>query len=346
MSSCVLGLNASPTVSILVACYNAAPYLRAAIDSVLAQTWDDFEIIVVDDGSTDQSREVLSGFTDPRILIINQQNAGASSARNRAFEACSGPFVIYFDADDIMGPRHLEGLVSRLMDEPDCVAFSRWSRFSTSIDEASFPIRPTELDMRGVDWILRNWENARPMTQPGMFLIPRFLIKKYGGWDERLSLNDDFEFFARILSRAPGLRFAPNARLFYRSGLPGSLSGQKSRKAVESAHLSLMLGTQHLLDGEDSQRTRKVCANVLQDFEYTYYPEHADLRRSMRERVSELGGSDLEPDGPPGFHKLRCFTGWKVARQVQRLAERQGWNGAARVNFGRDIESTKPNAIP
>jgi hypothetical protein len=164
-----------------------------------------------------------------------------------------------------------------------------------------------------------------------MFLIPRLLIEKHGGWDERLSLIDDFEFFARILSRSSGLRFAPNASLFYRSGLPGSLSGRKSRGAVESAHLSLLLGTQHLLDAEDSPRTRKTCANLLRDFEYTYYPHHSDLRASMRARVEQLGGWDLEPDGPPGFHKLRRFVGWKLARRVQRLAEQCGWNGVARA---------------
>ena len=321
-------------ISILIACCNAGRYVSAAINSVLAQTWDNFEIIVVDDGSTDNSPEVLSGFMDPRVRVIAQQNAGASCARNRAFAASSGSFVIYFDADDIMGPRHLESLVSRLRDGPDCIAFSRWSRFVTSLDDASCPARPTERDMIGVEWILRDWADMRPMTQPGMFLIPRVLIEKHGGWDERLSLIDDFEFFARILSRSAGVRFAPEARLLYRSGLPGSLSRQKSRKAVESAHLSLMLGTQHLLDAEDSPRTRKVCANMLQDFEYTYYPEHPDLRASMRARVRELGGSQLDPDGPPGFHKLRRFTGWRLARQVQRLAEWQGWNGAARESNG------------
>jgi glycosyltransferase involved in cell wall biosynthesis len=312
-------VNGSPTVSVLIACYNAAWYVSAAINSVLVQTWDDLEIIVVDDGSTDNSREVLSGFTDPRMRVIAQQNAGASSARNRAFAASSGSFVIYFDADDIMGPRHLESLVSCLRDVPDCIAFSRWSRFQTSLDEASFPARPTEKDMAGVDWILRDWANARPMTQSGMFLIPRVLIEKHGGWDLRLSLIDDFEFFARILSRSAGLRFAPNARLFYRSGVPGTLSQRKDRKAVESAYLSVLLGTQHLLDAEDSSRTRKACANVLRDFEYTYYPDHSDLRASMRARVAELGGSNLEPDGPPGFHKLRRLTGWKIARRVERM---------------------------
>jgi glycosyltransferase involved in cell wall biosynthesis len=322
------------TISVLVACYNAAQYVHSAIDSVVSQTCDDFEIVVVDDGSTDSSGDVLSRITDRRLRVISQANGGASRARNRAFAASSGKFVLYLDADDLMGPKHLESLMSRVKDEPRCVALSQWSRFYLSPTEAAFPARPTDQDLPAVDWIVRDWANARPMTQPGMFLIPRALVDEHGGWDERLSLIDDFEFFARILSRSAGVRFAPEARLLYRSGLPASLSGRRSRKAIESAHLSLMLGTQHLLDAEDSPRTRKVCANVLQDFEYTYYPDHPDLCASMRARVTELGGSQLEPDGPPGFHKLRPFTGWKLARHVQRLAERRGWNGAARASDG------------
>ena len=127
------------------------------------------------------------------------------------------------------------------------------------------------------------------------------------------------------------MRFAPGARLYYRSGLRDSLSGQKSRTAVESAFLSLMLGTQHLLDAEDSPRTRRACANVLQNFDYTYYPAHADLRARVRARVAELGGADLAPHGPPGFQKLRRFVGWRAARRVQHLAEKLRLNRAARA---------------
>src|SRR5690606_38229254 len=118
-------------------------------------------------------------------------------------------------------------------------------------------------------------------------------------WDERLSLINDFEFFARVLVCATEILYSPGARLYYRSGLPQSLSGRKTRPAVESAFLSISLGTRHLLEAEDSPRTRRACANILQDFDYTYYPNHPDLRGGARARAAELGGSDLSPDGPP-----------------------------------------------
>jgi len=102
----------------------------------------------------------------------------------------------------------------------------------------------------------------------------------------------------------------------------GSLSGRKSRQAVESAFLSLMLGTGHLLEAKDNSFTRQACAAVLQDFEYQHFPAHADLRVKIRQRVAELGGATLEPDGPPGFQKLKRIVGWRGARLVQRLLSR------------------------
>jgi hypothetical protein len=260
------------------------------------------------------------------VRIIRQENAGAAAARNRALSACSGDFVLFLDADDLIDPRHIASLHAAIADASGCIAVSQWDRFTNAPNEAAFPHRPSYRNAPGVDWLL----DGQTMLQPGMFLIPRALLVETGGWDERLSLIDDFEFFTRVIARSAGVRYASGARLYHRSGLPGSLSGSNGRKAAESACLSLMLGTRHLLDVEDSQRTRRACADALLSFEHIYYPAHADLRARMRARVAELGGSDLVPVGPPGFHKLRRFVGWRAARRVQHLAERFGLNGAAR----------------
>lgn len=306
-------------ISVLIACFDAAATIGETLESVLKQTLSPIEIIVVDDGSVDGSAEVVDRYISRGVQLIRQPNRGASAARNRAFASSMGAFVMFIDADDLIAPAHLESLHHRLVEEPSCVALSRWDRFYSDPSEARFPNRETELDLPGVDWLVLDWRIARPMTQSGMFLIPRELIEEHGGWDEDLSLIDDFEFFARIISRSGGVRFAPEARLFYRSGLSQSLSSRKTRTAVESALRSLILGTSYLLEAEDSQRTRRVCANLLQDFEYTYYPRHPDLCVIARARAIELGGATLDPDGPPGFHKLRRFLGWKLARRVERM---------------------------
>lgn len=328
---------ADPHISILMPCYNAAPFVRTAVESVLAQKWENLELIVVDDGSTDGSPNVLRSTKDRRLTVIEQPNAGASAARNRAFSEARGAFVMFMDADDWIPREHLTALHSAASTEHSCIGMAQWDRFYRGIEDARFPGRQTYRNAQGCDWLAQDWSQGGGMTNPGMFLIPRGLIEKHGGWDERLSLIDDFEFHARIIARSGGVRFAPEARLHYRSGLGGNLSGRRTRKAAESACLSLMLGTQHLLNVEDSPRTRRASANVLQSFEHRFYPQFPDLRAKIHRRVTELGGSSLEPDGPPGFQKLRPWIGWRAARRIQLLAERWGLNRAARTGVGRVV---------
>jgi glycosyltransferase involved in cell wall biosynthesis len=318
-----------PKVSVLIPVYNSERYLSTTIDSVLAQNWERIEIIAVNDGSTDGSRVALATYED-RITVIDQENCGAAAARNVAFMRCTGTHVLFLDSDDLIEFDHIEKLCLALArGKEDSIGFGRWARFNDIPSGAHFINRRTDQDLSGLDWLLADMENALPMLQSGMFLLPRVLLERVGGWDTRLSLIDDFEFFLRVISASGGMMFAPEARLYYRSGIANSLSRQRSRKAIESQALSLLLGTGHLLAVENSPRTRRACANMLQAFEYEHYPSYSVLRAMVRARVAELGGADIGPSGPPGFHKLRPWIGWKAARHVQRVAERFGMNDVA-----------------
>lgn len=310
-------------VSVLMPCYNAEAYVAEAVESVLNQTFTDLELIVVDDGSTDNSLSVLKIFQDPRLQIIEQDNHGQCHAANTAFKASQGQLIKFFDADDILSPEFLEKQVAAIVHDSSEIAMGEWARFyGDDPSEAVFHNRPMYRDAKPQEWLTQEWMNARPMMQCALWLIPRNILERSGGWDESLSLINDFEFFARVLLCADRIKFTPGARLFYRSGIDGSLSGHKSRRAVESAFNSLVQGTGHLLAKSDAPDVRRACANVLRDFDYTYYPLHSDLRNLVQARVEQLGGSDLEPDGPPGFHHLRKFTGWRLARRVQRMMGR------------------------
>lgn len=319
------------SVSILIPCYNASQYVGAAVSSALEQTWRDLEVVVVDDGSSDRSLDILSAMKDPRLLIISQDNQGQCAAANRAFSAATGHLIKFFDADDILSPDHIELQVARLGNRRDAVVMGEWARFyGDDPTEAHFGHLPMYRDASPVEWLASEWVSARPMMQCGLWLIPRDLLSISGLWHEPLTLINDFEFFTRVLLSSREVMYSPGARLHYRSGLRGSLSARKTRSAVESAFLSITLGTQYLIAAEDTPRTRRACANMLQDFDYACFPDHADLRAKARARVAELGGADIEPDGPPGFHRLRKLTGWRMARRIQRAAEALKINAAAR----------------
>jgi glycosyltransferase involved in cell wall biosynthesis len=306
-------------VSILIPCFNAAPYVAATLHSALQQTWREKEIIVVNDGSTDRSGEILDGLRDSRITVIHQDNRGQCAAANRAVQASAGDYVKFFDADDLLEPTTVELQMERLAGSESAVASCEWGRFYND-DVSTFQLDPQTVwrDMESTDWLVEAWRGARPMMQCALWLIPRTVLDGAGSWDESLSLINDFEFFTRVLCQSSEVRFTRGARLYYRSGLQGSLSGQKSRKAVESAFRSLTRGTSHLLARRSDPAARIACANILQDFIYTCYPEHADLRVILESRIQELGGSHLSPDGPPRFQQLRRLVGWKAARRVQR----------------------------
>ncbi len=311
-----------PLVSICIPCHNAATYVGAALDSVLAQTYKNLEIIVVNDGSTDGSAEILEQYRERGVRVIHEMCGSAAKARNRALKEATCDYIKFFDADDLLSPEMIEKQMERLSGRTDALASSEWGRFHG--DLGTFKSNPQSVwrDMESTEWLVEAWRNARPMMQPGMFLIPRTILEKTGGWDEDLTLIDDFEFFARLLCHGREVLFTPGAVLYYRSWVSGSLSGQKSRRAIESQYNSLLRGTAHLLARREDPAARLSCANMLQDFIFTHYPDHPDLCAKLSERIAELGGAELKPDGPPRFHQLRRLLGWKMARRVQKVAGR------------------------
>ena len=116
------------TVSVIVPAYNVEDYLPRCLDSLLAQTFRDFELILVDDGSTDTTGTICDryGETDARVRVLHQANAGVSAARNRALEIVSGAFITFVDADDTTDPTYLERLYTGMQDTGADIASVNW----------------------------------------------------------------------------------------------------------------------------------------------------------------------------------------------------------------------------
>jgi teichuronic acid biosynthesis glycosyltransferase TuaG len=110
---------AEPLVSIIMPAWNAADYLQESVGSVLAQTYANWELLIVDDGSTDGTRAFLDGLVDPRIRIFHQENRGVSAARNVALDEARGELITFLDADDALPERSLEIRVTHMLDNPD-----------------------------------------------------------------------------------------------------------------------------------------------------------------------------------------------------------------------------------
>ncbi|MBL9216331.1 MAG: glycosyltransferase [Opitutaceae bacterium] len=308
-----------PLVSIIIPCHNAAPWLAETLASALAQTWPQKEIIVVDDGSTDDSAAVVRGFAPRGVRLVSQPNAGAAAARNRGWREARGDFLQFLDADDLLAPDKIARQVeAAAAGGADCAYSAAWHRFTRTPAEADQTPQPLCADLDPLEFALRKFER-NAMMHPAAWLVPRPLAERAGPWDEALSLDDDGEYFLRVVLAARAVRYVPDAVSYYRSGLAGSLSGSKSEAAYASAYRSLDLSTRRVLARADTPRARRACATALQLFIYESYPRAAACRRAAAARVAALGGSDLPPPGGPKFRLACRLLGWRLAKRLALL---------------------------
>lgn len=201
-----------PEVSVIIPCYNHARYLPCAVQSVLDQTLAGWEVIIVDDGSTDGTREAAVEFTDSRVHYIRQENRGLSSARNAGIRAARGRYLAFLDADDEWEPRFLETCHSALSATGGVAAVVTLSSF---IDEDGIA-----LPQLGGQTLRR--EEFRPRLLEGGFFPPHAVVvraeavRQAGMFDEALTSVEDWDLWLRITERSGAMQSIPEALARYR----------------------------------------------------------------------------------------------------------------------------------
>jgi glycosyltransferase involved in cell wall biosynthesis len=222
----------APLVSVVIPAYNAEAYIGAAVDSVLVQSFRDFELIVVDDGSSDSTASRLGGYGDS-LRWIRQPNGGVSRARNRGVESSRGRLVAFLDADDVWLPEKLGRQASLLGSRSECRACYT---AATHTDGALRPIaveRCTEGTITTLNLLLRG--NMVPAGGSSV-LCERELLMEAGGFDPGLSLCADWDMWLRLAART---RFAGiDDPLVYYRRTPGSMSGDP--RVLEKDTLALL----------------------------------------------------------------------------------------------------------
>lgn len=197
---------ADPRVSVIVSCYNLGQFLDEAVESVLAQTYTDFDILIVDDGSSDeQTRELLSTYQRPRTRVIRSENRGLPAAKNLGLANTAGPYVCMFDADDRLDPSFLQKSVAALDDNPGVAFVSHWVRtFGDEVrdwtpEHCDFPAL---LDMNTVN---------------GAALVRRHALESAGGFDESMRDGcEDWDMWIALVERGFTGRILPEVLYHYR----------------------------------------------------------------------------------------------------------------------------------
>lgn len=313
----------SPLVSICMPAYNAGLYVIESINSVIDQTYKNWELIIVNDGSTDNTSEQLEKIQDDRIKICHQENKGQCAAANKAFSLSKGELIKFMDADDLISPDFIKNQVEVIAGSEKTIASASWGRFyNNDLNTFRLVTDSIESDRTPIDWLVESMTGKQVMLQCALWLIPRSILNASGLWNEELSLINDFEFFIRVLLKAEKISYTNNAILYYRSGLNQSLSGLKSKKGAESAYKSIDLGVKHMLDYENTPRIRNLAANHFQHFVYDFYPSHIAVISKAEQKIKEFGGSDILYASRGYTKTLSKLIGWKACKRIKSILSR------------------------
>lgn len=199
-----------PTISVLIPLYNKEREIGDAIRSVLAQTLPPDEIIVVDDGSTDRSAEVVQALASPLVRLVRQANAGVAAARNRAAAEARGEYLALLDADDGWEPGFLEEIAALIREFPGCGLYA--TAFRVVSRDGLFPA--PGLERRGVVENFFRDSAHRYIAIPSACCIPRRVFDAAGGFPEGMKIAEDLHLWIRIARRYP-VCFSPRPLVRY-----------------------------------------------------------------------------------------------------------------------------------
>jgi glycosyltransferase involved in cell wall biosynthesis len=190
-------MTASPKVTVVIPVYNREKYIAAAVEGILAQTFSNFELLVIDDGSTDNSVDIVRSYSDPRLrLVCNETNLGVPKTRNRGIELAQGEYLAFLDSDDWAYPERLAKQVAFLDSHPDYAAVGAWVVW---MDEEGRTLKRIKRKALLPDEIA-----AQRLFQSGIensASMARTAVLREYGHQEDYELSEDFDLWARIAAK-------------------------------------------------------------------------------------------------------------------------------------------------
>lgn len=311
-------------VSIVIPLYNSERFIAATIQSALVQTWSDKEIIVVDDGSTDQGLMIARSFEKRGVKILTQTNRGGSAARNAGFWATRGEWLQFLDHDDLIHPEKISSQMAAAQRHADSPVMGKWIRFRGDDTGTIGDWEPSvafDHDTQAIDWLI-----SAPVVPTCAWLFPRSIVLRAGLWNESLHDNpaDDFEFQIRISSHAEKILSCPESKSYFRTENPNHAGSNRNINALMSVLQTCHTYRRLVLSRDSSPTAKKACADRYYHFMYMAYPTCPHLVKEAAHVLRGLGFSPNRVPGTPLFNKLSRLLGWKLARRVQHRFTTRG----------------------
>jgi glycosyltransferase involved in cell wall biosynthesis len=302
-----------PEVSVVITLWNKEPYIRNTIESVINQTVKDFEILVVDDGSTDRGVEVVKIFGDPRIRLIMQSNQGVSAARNTGISESVSDLIAFLDADDEWMPTYLETIMGLYKRYPQAGVFA--TAYKLRMPDGSFR-RPRNRYLPSHPWngILNYFRAAlgnNPAIMTSGAVVKKAVFEQVGGFAD--TFPEDLEMWARIAFKY-SLAWSSRVETIWRRDVGSSLLRTAKPTGDQSLISTLIKGR-----SEISSRNTKIDIENLTGKYYKYYAiaymkagDKENAVRCLRESIRYLRGGFLIKPAFLGIILLFPRRVWRV----------------------------------
>lgn len=245
--------NSAPDISVIVPCYNHGEFLSSTLASVQDQTFRNFQCVIVDDGSTDNSSEIAESWAarDDRFVPVRKTNGGLANARNCGVKVASGAYLLFLDSDDLIHPDMLQLVMREACRSKAELINCGWSRFRDDPASDSFGGRgPVSLAAPVDVWLQRN-----PLPVHSV-VVKKELVEKVCGCDEHFTACEDWDLWLRIALGGVVTSSVPECLAYYRV-LPGSMSSSRDRmllnrvRVLENSHQIIAL-SENLVDSYGS----------------------------------------------------------------------------------------------
>lgn len=312
------------TISVVIPCYNGARYIRATLTSVLAQDWPNLEVIVVDDGSTDASAEIVTR-DFPSVTLVRQANAGVASARNLGIRRAGGQWVAFLDADDVWLPGKLTAQWQRLSTEPGTrMAYSAWQVWAS---EAPAP-SPEDLAA-----LLADSENAIRWDGPSGWIYPQLLVDcvvwtstvlaerslfdEIGMFDPGLPVGEDYDLWLRA-SRVTPIARVPRPLALYRIH-PASITKRAPAANYRAAVVERALARWGRVGPDGARARREDVQRALAASWSDYAAAHLNVGNVEQARVGGLMSTRADWRHVPGWKaRVKAWGQSMVTSQTRR----------------------------
>jgi len=301
-------------VSVLIPMFNCETYISEAIDSALGQTYNNIEVIIVDDGSTDASLQVAKKYESEKVKVFTLPHGGAPRARNYAFKMSQGDYIQYLDADDLLAPNKIEEHV-RILEERgnNCLAFCSYTRDYDDFILGNYIAQEVNKDYSNPINLFLDLFHSKGDVLFTSWLFPRVLIQHAEPMNEQLIKSIDSDFTLKIALKCTRLIYCKDTLVFYRATGSSRITTNQGPGAIRSVITAAESMQKVMQKHENSDRVKKAFITLYSHIFCTYYNEINTIHLINVERhIDDLGGS-LKFIGNKYFGFLAKIIGVKNA---------------------------------